>query len=355
MDFDGILGLTSKIGASLTEFFDRQAPYLKEIGSELEPVADALGHFLLDSGKRLRPLFAAIGYLGTGEELTPEIVRAVSSLELVHVCALIHDDVMDGSNTRRGAPAIHKQFESLHGERGLHGAGEQFGFAAAILIGDLALVWAAKMLHESGAPANQILRSLPIYDEMRVELMVGQYLDTYEQALASESVERSLKVARYKSAKYSIERPLHFGAMLSSQFRQVHIKNYSNYGLPLGEAFQLRDDLIGVFGDPLVTGKPAGDDLREGKRTVLVATTLSKANTSQRELFLRNFGRPDLNLEQIDTMREIIIETGALAELEKLIEEMRSKALAALESRGITEQAASLLEEMAVAATTRTS
>ncbi|HEY4898799.1 MAG TPA: polyprenyl synthetase family protein, partial [Candidatus Nanopelagicaceae bacterium] len=214
MDFDGIPGLTSAINASLSDFFDQQAPNLQEIGPELEPVADALRHFLLDSGKRLRPLFAAIGYLGTGEELTPEILSAISSLELVHVCALIHDDVMDGSNTRRGAPAIHKQFETLHGERGFHGDDEQFGIASAILIGDLALVWAAKMLHESGVPANQILRSLPIYDEMRVELMVGQYLDTYEQALASESIERSLKVARYKSAKYSIERPLHFGATL---------------------------------------------------------------------------------------------------------------------------------------------
>ena len=355
MDFDGIPGLTSAINASLTEFFDQQAPYLEEIGPELGPVAGALGHFLLDSGKRLRPLFAAIGYLGTGGELTPEIVRGVASLELVHVCALIHDDVMDGSGIRRRAPAIHKQFETLHEERGLHGAGEQFGVAAAILIGDLALVWAAKMLHESGAPAKQILGSLPIYDEMRVELMAGQYLDTYEQALASESVERSLKVARYKSGKYSIERPLHFGATLAPQFEQEQLEIYSNYGLPLGEAFQLRDDLIGVFGDPLVTGKPAGDDLREGKRTVLVATTLSKASTSEREMFLRNFGRPDVNLGQIDTMREIIIETGALAELEILIEEMTLTAQAALKSVGITEQAASLLDEMAVAATTRTS
>ena len=355
MDFDGIPGLTSAINTSLAEFFDRESLYLKEIGSELEPVADALGHFLLDSGKRLRPLFAAIGYLGTSAELTPEIVRGVSSLELVHVCALIHDDVMDGSDTRRGAPAIHKQFESLHADRKLHGSDRQFGVASAILIGDLALVWAAKMLHESGAPAKQILNSLPIYDEMRIELMAGQYLDTYEQALASESVERSLKVARYKSGKYSIERPLHFGATLAPQFTQAQIKMYSDYGLPLGEAFQLRDDLIGVFGDPSVTGKPAGDDLREGKRTVLVATTLSKANASQRELFLHNFGQPELDLVQIDSMREIIVETGSLAKLETLIEEMTSKARTALKSGEMTEYAASLLDEMAIAATSRTS
>ena len=184
--------------------------------------------------------------------------------------------------------------------------------------------------------------------------MAGQYLDMYEQALASESVERSLKVARFKSGKYSIERPLHFGASLAPEFSAQVIKSYSNYGLPLGEAFQLRDDAIGVFGDPEKTGKPAGDDLREGKRTVLVATTLSKANVIQRTEFLQLFGRKDLDLAQIETLRSIIVETGALAELETIIEEMTFKAHNALTTGGITPSAVALLEEMAIAATQRT-
>ena len=355
MDFDGIPGLTSAINASLTEFFVRESRYLTQIGSELEPVVDALGHFLLDTGKRFRPLFAAIGYLGTGAELTPEIMHAVSSLELIHVCALIHDDVMDGSDIRRGAPSIHKQFEALHAKNALHGSAHQFGVASAILIGDLALIWAAKMFHESGAPSRQILQALPVYDEMRIELMAGQYLDTFEQALASESVERSLKVARYKSGKYSIERPLHFGAMLSPEYTEAQLEIYSNYGLPLGEDFQLRDDIIGVFGDPSITGKPAGDDLREGKRTVLVATTLTKSNAAARSTFLRDFGRTELDLTQIKLMREIIVESGALSELESLIEQMTSNARSALTRGGITEPAVSLLDEMSVVATSRNS
>lgn len=354
MEFDGIHGLTEVINGSLREFFDEESQYLREIGSELDPVADALGHFLLDSGKRLRPLFATIGFLGAGGELSPAIIRATASLELVHVCALIHDDVMDASDTRRGAPAIHKQFQSLHQAQALHGNGEQFGAAAAILLGDLALIWAAKALHESGAPTQSILRSLPVYDEMRVELMAGQYLDIYEQALASESVERSLKVARFKSGKYSIERPLHFGASLAANLSPTLIESYSNYGLPLGEAFQLRDDVIGVFGDPEKTGKPAGDDLREGKRTVLVATTLSRANVTQRTEFLNLFGRKDLNLNEIESLRALIVETGSLAELESIIQEMTFKAHNALTTGGITPQAVALLAEMAVAATQRT-
>lgn len=355
MDFDGIRGLTGAINNSLAQIFEQESLSLQNIGVELTPVSDSLGRFLLDSGKRLRPLFATIGFLGAGGTLSPEIIRATASLELVHVCALIHDDVMDASDTRRGAPAIHKQFQARHQSEGLHGSSEQFGVAAAILLGDLALIWAAKALHESGAPPQSILRSLPFYDEMRVELMAGQYLDIYEQALASESVERSLKVARYKSGKYSIERPLHFGASLTTASAPNVIEIYSQYGLPLGEAFQLRDDVIGVFGDPEKTGKPAGDDLREGKRTVLVATTLSRANVIQRTKFLGLFGRKDLESSQIQSLRQIIVDTGALTELETVIEEMTFKAHKALTTGGIMPEAVALLDEMAVAATQRSS
>jgi len=355
VDFEGIRGLTAAINTSLAQFFEQESASLRQIGVELDPVADSLGRFLLESGKRLRPLFATIGFLGAGGEISPEIIRATASLELVHVCALIHDDVMDASDTRRGAPAIHKQFQARHQAEGLHGSSEQFGMAAAILLGDLALIWAAKALHESGAPSQSILRSLPFYDEMRIELMAGQYLDIYEQALASESIERSLKVARYKSGKYSIERPLHFGASLDPRFLPNVIEIYSKYGLPLGEAFQLRDDIIGVFGDPEKTGKPAGDDLREGKRTVLVATTLSRATVIQRTEFLDLFGRKDLNTSQIQTLCQIIVDTGALIELETVIEEMTFKAHKALTTGGITPQAVALLDEMAVAATQRSS
>jgi len=355
VDFDGIRGLTGAINDALAQIFEQESASLRNIGVELTPVADSLGRFLLDSGKRLRPLFATIGFLGAGGTLSPEIIRATASLELVHVCALIHDDVMDASDTRRGASAIHKQFQARHQSEGLHGNSEQFGVAAAILLGDLALIWAAKALHESGAPSQSILRSLPFYDEMRVELMAGQYLDIYEQALASESVERSLKVARYKSGKYSIERPLHFGASLTAGSAPNVIEIYSRYGLPLGEAFQLRDDVIGVFGDPEKTGKPAGDDLREGKRTVLVATTLSRATVIQRTEFLELFGRKDLDSSQIQSLRQIIVDTGALIELETVIEEMTFKAHKALTTGGITPEAVSLLDEMAIAATQRSS
>lgn len=344
--------IRNSINQELLNFVAAENKYLNEIGSELAPVATAMERFLLDSGKRLRPLFAYLGFLGTGSKPTIEILRACASLELVHVCALMHDDVMDASDTRRGAPSIHRAFEAMHKDAKLIGSSEQFGISSAILLGDLALVWSAKMLHQSGIDGATLIRALPMYDEMRVELMAGQYLDVYEQALASESVERSLKVARYKSGKYTIERPLHFGAALGSGSQNL-FKAYSNYGLPLGEAFQLRDDILGIFGDPQETGKPAGDDLREGKRTVLLAKVMELADAGQKAEISSTLGNQNLEIAQVDKVREIFIATGALSKVEELISTLTSSAQSALEHGEINPMAKSALTQLLTIVTQR--
>ena len=344
--------IRNSINQELLNFVAAENKYLNEIGSELAPVATAMERFLLDSGKRLRPLFAYLGFLGTGRKPTIEILRACASLELVHVCALMHDDVMDASDTRRGAPSIHRAFEAMHKDAKLSGSSEQFGISSAILLGDLALVWSAKMLHQSGIDGATLIRALPMYDEMRVELMAGQYLDVYEQALASESVERSLKVARYKSGKYTIERPLHFGAALGSGNQNL-FKAYSNYGLPLGEAFQLRDDILGIFGDPQETGKPAGDDLREGKRTVLLAKVMELADAGQKAEISSTLGNQNLEIAQVNKVREIFIATGSLSQVEELISTLTSSAQSALEHGEIDPMAKSALTQLLTIVTQR--
>ena len=344
--------IRNSINQELLNFVAAENKYLNEIGSELAPVATSMERFLLDSGKRLRPLFAYLGFLGTGSKPSIEILRACASLELVHVCALMHDDVMDASDTRRGAPSIHRAFEAMHVEEKLSGSAAQFGISSAILLGDLALVWSAKMLHQSGIDGATLLRSLPMYDEMRVELMAGQYLDVYEQALASESVERSLKVARYKSGKYTIERPLHFGAALGDGKPDL-FTTYSNYGLPLGEAFQLRDDILGIFGDPQETGKPAGDDLREGKRTVLLAKVMELADSTQKSEINSTLGNQGLDLAQVNKVREIFVSTGALSEVEALISKLTSSAQSALEHGEIDPMATSALTQLLTIVTQR--
>ena len=199
----------------LTQFMREQSSYLLSISPELHPVSSALSSFLLDSGKRLRPLFAYAGIKSAGGSLTPATTKAISSLELLQACALIHDDLMDGSDTRRGKPSIHRHFESIHVQDELEGFAPAYGLASAVLLGDLALVWSNQLLNTSGISTDELRRVMPIFDEMRVELMAGQFLDIHEQTQKNTDLARSVKIARYKSGKYTIERPLHMGAVLA--------------------------------------------------------------------------------------------------------------------------------------------
>jgi geranylgeranyl diphosphate synthase type I len=259
----------------------------------------------------------------------------MASLELLQACALIHDDLMDGSDTRRGKPSIHRHFENLHKQGSMLGLSEQFGEAAAVLLGDLALVWSDHMLHNSGIGHQSLMAALAIHDEMRIELMAGQYLDVREAGEKNPSVERSLRIARYKSGKYTIERPLHLGAVIASPDVHTHrdlLLTLSAFGLPLGEAFQLRDDMLGIFGDPETTGKPAGDDLREGKRTVLMAMTFERASESAAQELRAHLGKADLTTDQVEKLRTIITESGAVADVEKLIEKLAEESIAAAQS-----------------------
>jgi geranylgeranyl diphosphate synthase type I len=349
-----LASVRSAVEEELSLFLNREAAYLNSISTELSPVSDSLTSFLLDSGKRLRPLFAYAGFVAAGGSLDKPVVRAMAALELLQACALIHDDLMDGSDTRRGKPSIHRHFESRHVHNDLDGFAQHYGLSAAVLLGDLALVWSDQMLNSAGLTTEQFTRLLPYYNEMRVELMAGQFLDIHEQTQKSTSVDRSMKIARYKSGKYTVERPLHLGAAMTSAPAEIFTA-LSVYGLPLGEAFQLRDDLLGVFGDPSVTGKPAGDDLREGKRTVLIAMTNDRQSESQREIARKYFGKPDLDAQGVAVLQEIIESTGARKELEATIERLTDQALTAAQSAVFTEDGNAMLVELANVATKRSS
>ena len=350
-----LTSVRSAVEEELAIFLNCESAYLKSISTELSPVSDALTSFLLDSGKRLRPLFAYAGFAAAGGSLEKPVVRAMAALEFLQACALIHDDLMDGSDTRRGKPSIHRHFETMHVQDELDGFAPQYGLSAAVLLGDLALVWSDQMLNSAGLTTEQFAHVLPYYNEMRVELMAGQFLDIHEQTQKTTNVDRSMKIARYKSGKYTIERPLHLGAAMTSTPSPEIFTALSAYGLPLGEAFQLRDDLLGVFGDPSVTGKPAGDDLREGKRTVLIAMTNDRQSESQREIARKYFGKPDLDAQGVEVLREIIESTGARAELEATIERLTDEALSAAQSSVFTEDGNVMLVELANIATKRSS
>jgi geranylgeranyl diphosphate synthase type I len=348
LDAEDLPGRVHKLVAA---FLDGEQVVLRAVSEDLSPLADAIIE-LLQGGKRLRPAFCYWGWRGAGGDDGEEIVTAAAALELFHASALIHDDVMDGSDIRRGRPSAHRRLATLHRDAGWAGSADAFGMSAAILLGDMCLNWTDQLLHESGLPLAALARARPVFDVMRTEVMAGQYLDLLEQARGGESAERAMRVLRFKSAKYTVERPLHLGAALAGGGPEISAA-YSAYGLPLGAAFQLRDDILGVFGDPAETGKPAGDDLREGKRTVLIATALARASEQQAEIVRRHLGDPALTAEGIAEMREVIVETGALAESERLIEELTGQALAALAEAPVAEPARDVLAELAVAATRR--
>jgi geranylgeranyl diphosphate synthase type I len=258
---------------------------------------------------------------------------------------------MDGSDVRRGAPSAHRRFEALL-DKAPDPAG--FGVGAAILLGDLCLVWADEMLHTSGFDAAALGRADWYFDAVRTEVIAGQYLDLVAQASGEPDMDRALRVLRFKSAKYTVERPLHVGAALAGAGQEL-IDGLSAYGLPIGEAFQLRDDLLGVFGDPAVTGKPAGDDLREGKRTVLIAYAVSHASEVQLAEFDRLFGRPDLDDDGVQLLREILVDSRAVDACEDLIASRTEEATDALRDAPFADESArTALGDLAIAATTRT-
>ncbi|MEI6361012.1 MAG: polyprenyl synthetase family protein [Actinomycetes bacterium] len=348
-----VADLRTRVQRVVDEVLSEQSQVLAVVSDDLTPMVDALTA-LLSGGKRLRPAFCYWGWRGAGGDpgLDDAALRAAASLEFLQACALIHDDVMDGSDTRRGLPAAHRRFAGVHRGAEWLGSPESFGIGAAILLGDLCLSWADEVLLTTDFPHEAIVRGKTVYDVMRTELMAGQYLDLLEQARGGGSVDRALQVVRFKSAKYTIERPLHLGAALAGAGPDV-VDAYSGYGLPLGEAFQLRDDILGVFGDPEETGKPAGDDLREGKRTVLVAIAVERSTPKQAASIRRHLGDPGLDANGISTLRDIITDTGAKDYTENLIAELLETALGALHTTDLDPEAREVLTGLAFAATRR--
>lgn len=329
--------VSDRLGESLAQARAR----LAHVGPETTDVVDAAAS-LVAGGKRLRAAFCVAGWSAAGgaapSGTDSPVVGAGAALELFQAAALVHDDVMDGSHTRRGQPAAHRQFATLHGLRRWIGSAELFGEAAAILLGDLLLVTSfrelALGLHR--LPAPRARRAQEIYDLMTAEVTLGQYLDMQAQAAPWEQdpardLDRAERVVRSKSARYSVEHPTVLGAAMAGGDERL-LDQLGRFGLPVGEAFQLRDDVLGVFGDPAVTGKPAGDDLREGKRTTLLALALAGASRPQRDFLVAVLGRPDLESDDLEAAREILVSTGALRAVEGRIEERAAAGLSALDA-----------------------
>lgn len=289
-----------------------------------------------------------------------EVLAAAAALEVFHAAALVHDDVIDNSDTRRGRPAAHRALEAMHRDRGWAGDAAAFGRSGAVLLGDLLVAWSDDLIEEGLAAASPSRASVARteYATMRREVTIGQFLDIAEEsAYVSEPddrhAERALRVASLKSARYSIQQPLAIGAALAGadDSQQAAL---AAFGHPVGMAFQLRDDVLGVFGDEAATGKPSGDDLREGKRTVLIAYARERLAAPARRIVDELVGDPELDAAQIASLQRTIIETGALERVEQLISDYSREAERALSGARLDNAAVSELRELARAATVRT-
>jgi geranylgeranyl diphosphate synthase type I len=358
-----LLGL---IQDHLDEFCTARKSDFEQISPDLVPVIDYTRD-LLQGGKRFRALFCYwswVGALSSSDIRQSEVQRSASAeamvgitaaLEMFHAAALVHDDLLDQSDTRRGKPSVHKRFETLHGNSGWAGSAERFGVAGSVLVGDLMLGWSSEIFGNAllQAPEPSAESACRVeFSKMRVEVMAGQYLDVLEENAANtrpvdEAVGRANRVILYKTAKYSIEAPLLIGASFAGASPSL-LRGLSAFGIPLGMAFQLRDDILGVFGDPAVTGKPAGDDLREGKRTVLVALTRESLTSSVGAIFDEMLSSRSLTGEQIAFLQQTIVGSGALAKTERMIEELADESLNALESLDIDERAKNELRDLAM-------
>jgi geranylgeranyl diphosphate synthase type I len=340
--------LIERVNAVLARTMAQHSAQWSAVSSDLQPVFQHISDLVLGGGKRLRPQFAYWGWVAAGGEPHADLpVDVGAAIELLHVMALLHDDIIDDADSRRGQPTVHRHFEALHTEQHWAGESRRFGEGAAILAGDLTYVM-------SDALMNGInLEARAVWHDLRLEMNVGQYLDTLGSARRERRPEIAQLVCQYKSAKYTIERPLHIGALASDAETGTRLMSMlSAYGLPLGEAFQLRDDVLGAFGNSSVTGKPVGGDFHEGKPTPMLAHAYDNASVTQRQV-LDLVGTSQLSTDQIFEVQSVVTEIGSRDFMENRIVELRDEAIGALNKNDLNGDAYEQLVALAHAVTNR--
>ena len=337
-----LLAIAPRVEERLRVLIDGEQSRWQRLDPALVAPLKSLGDLLLSGGKRIRPAFCYWAFVGAGgDPAAPLVADAGAAFELLHAFALVHDDVMDGSSTRRGRRTAHLTFADHHRDREWIGEARRFGEGVAILIGDLAAVYADVLLRDAPAPA------VAVWNELRIELNLGQYLDLVGTAEGQRDRGAAERIARYKSGKYTVERPLHVGAALAAPDNTAQLfAPLSRYGLPIGDAFQLRDDLLGAFGDETLTGKPVGDDLREGKPTTRLAIAAARA-TGVEAAQLARVGASDLGDDEVEAIQRVLQRTGAREELEAQISALAGEAIAALDCVPLITEARVALAEIA--------
>ncbi len=338
--------LREAVDAALVRYLDRALPRMVDLHGSLASLADELRAFVVGGGKRIRPSLLLLGYRAAGGDDLEAVMGPALALELLHTCALFHDDIIDAAPTRRGRETAHLRFAREHREQGWAGDPEAFGTAVAILLGDLAFVQADELFLEGAVAPERLLDGLRRFTLLREEVMAGQYIDLHAATARETSREMALAVATYKSGRYSVARPLEIGAALGGGSPAL-IAGLAEVGGPLGRAFQVRDDLLGVFGDEGETGKSVAGDLVEGKRTLLVAETAARLAPDELARFEALLGAPGLDAADAARLRMMMRESGGREATEAYVVASVDESLAALDRLGLDAGVAAALAQMA--------
>jgi geranylgeranyl diphosphate synthase type I len=321
----------------LDAYFDAKIDEASKIHPEAVVLSEGVRRFIRNGGKRVRPAFAYSAYVASGGRSLEAILYASAALEVLHAWALIHDDIIDNANLRRGKPSVHKVFEDFHRKRALSGSAGKFGTDAAILVGDLALTFADELLNTAPFPAERIRRAKEYYDLMKKQVILGEYLDVVAP-LKKQITERDLlTILEYKTAKYTVERPMHIGAVLAGAEEDT-LRVFSSYAIPLGQAFQIQDDIMGTFSNEAKIGKPVDSDIKEGKRTLLVLKAYEFSKGAEKRLLDTVLGNQSAGEAEIEAARQIMRESGALEYSQELAYKLIKKAKGAILQAKLVEE-----------------
>lgn len=306
-----------KIDPEIGKYFDRT---IRDAEERDKIIADALRYvkkLILAGGKRLRPAFMYYGYLAAGGKEKNEILKTSASIELVHIFLLIHDDVIDKDKKRHGLDTVNARYKKI-GEKIFPGVDHNhFGNSMAIIVGDMISALGNQILYEAELDPKLIIQALHKLQSLISMTGIGEAQDVYMEYKKKASEEEILAMYENKTAKYTIEGPLHLGAILGGADKHL-LKILTDYSLPIGIAFQIQDDILGVFGNEAKLGKSVGSDIESGKQTLLVVKAREKADRNQKKIFDETLGKKNLTQKEIENFRSVIKETGALDYAKKM-------------------------------------
>lgn len=338
----------ARVDDALRGFVGRETDQLVAIDPELIPVAEQVEDAVAD-GKRLRAAFCYWGWRAAGQPDSDALLLAAASMELIHAAAVVHDDLIDDSPLRHGRLTAHVALRARLRQRPRTVTAAR---SLAMLVGDLLMALAGQLFATSGLPAAYLARARPLWSALARELIAGECLEILRTGTAPDT-ESSLKVIRYKTAKYTVEQPLLIGGVLGGAGERLRA-GFSAYGLPLGEAFQLRDDLLGLFGDPARTGKASPDDLRTARPTALLAETWRAAGEAERAELRRLLARGrSLDAAGVETVRALMTRLGAPERIERMITDRVAEATDALAGLALPGSVSAALTALAGSATVR--